>query len=48
MNYQKIKDDKDNVVAIFEPTIGSIPIEINNHDYKEYLLWLEENTDGNS
>lgn len=31
------------LACIFEPTIGFIPIDENNSDYKNYLAWLEEN-----
>lgn len=41
MNYEEIKDANEKVVAIFEPTIGSIPVDFGNKDYQRYLKWLE-------
>lgn len=40
-NYQEVKDNENNVVCIFEPTIGSIPLDLGNRDYQAYLRWLE-------
>lgn len=41
MNYTAIFQD--NVLfTMFEPTIGSIPIDPNNRDYQELQIWLAE------
>ena len=37
MNYQIIKNEKDEIIGIFEPTIGCIPIDPANSDYQRYL-----------
>jgi hypothetical protein len=41
MNYQIIKNEKDEIIGIFEPTIGCIPIDPANSDYQRYLRWVE-------
>lgn len=42
MNYELGLDLDGNVVCIFEPSIGYIPVDPENLDYKKYL----EDTDG--
>ena len=42
MNYIIVKDLENNVVGVFEPSIGCIPIAEANTDYQDYLKWLSE------
>jgi hypothetical protein len=42
MNYIEIKDQNGVTVCVFEPTIGSIPVDPANTDYQKYLEWLSE------
>jgi hypothetical protein len=37
INYQIIKNEKNEILGIFEPTIGCIPIDPANSDYQAYL-----------
>ena len=40
MNYQEIKNEKNEIIGIFEPSIGCIPIDPANSDYQRYLATL--------
>jgi hypothetical protein len=40
-NYQLIFDEDKVLIGIYEPSVGCIPIDQNNRDYKEYLASLE-------
>jgi cytochrome c len=42
MNYILVKDLENNVIGVFEPSIGCIPIAEDNTDYQAYLKWLDE------
>lgn len=43
MNYEeRYSSDTNELLCIFEPTIGFIPADESNADYQAYLAWLAE------